>query len=107
MRNYQPMLERFPEVQFVLGHAGARDVADSFSLARRHRNAWLGVHGQGVSTLHRLIEELGADRLLFGSDWPFYHLAATLAKVLMVTEGRPDQRHAILRGNADRLMRFG
>jgi predicted TIM-barrel fold metal-dependent hydrolase len=107
IRNYQPMLERFPEVQFVLGHAGARDVADALPLARRHANAWLGIHGQGVSTLHRLIEELGADRLLFGSDWPFYHLAATLAKVLMVTEGRPEQRRAILRGNADRLLRLG
>jgi predicted TIM-barrel fold metal-dependent hydrolase len=42
--------------------------------------------------------------MLFGSDWPFYHLAATLAKVLIVTEGRPRERHAILRGNAERLL---
>lgn len=104
MRHYRAALERFPEVQFVLGHAGARDVADAIPLARRYSNAWLGIHGQGVTTLHELIERLGSDRLLFGSDWPFYHLAATLAKVLLVTEGRPDRRYAILRGNADRLL---
>jgi predicted TIM-barrel fold metal-dependent hydrolase len=50
---------------------------------------------------------VGADRLLFGSDWPFYHLAVTLAKVLIVTEGRPDDRYAILRGNADHLLGVG
>jgi predicted TIM-barrel fold metal-dependent hydrolase len=104
MRHYEPMLARYPEVAFVLGHAGARDVADAIPLARGYPNVWLGIHGQGVTTLHELIERVGGERLLFGSDWPFYHLAATLAKVLIVTEGRPDLRAAILRGNADRLL---
>jgi predicted TIM-barrel fold metal-dependent hydrolase len=104
MRHYEPMLERFPEVQFVLGHSGARDVADAVPLARRHANAWLEIHGQGVTQLGELVEGVGAQRLLFGTDWPFYHLAATLAKVLIVSEGRPDVRHAILRGNAERLL---
>ena len=54
--------------------------------------------------LDELIDRLGSERLLFGSDWPFYHLAATLAKVLIVTQGRPEARHAILRGNAERLL---
>jgi predicted TIM-barrel fold metal-dependent hydrolase len=103
MRHYEAALAQHPEVAFVLGHAGARDVRDAIPLARRYRNAWLGIHGQGVTTLHEIVERVGGERLLFGSDWPFYHLAATLAKVLIVTEGRPDLRAAILRGNADRL----
>ncbi len=103
MRNYEAMLKRFPDVQFVLGHAGARDVGDAIPLAQRYPNAWLEVHGQGVSSLQQIIESVGGDRLLFGSDWPFYHLASALAKVLIVTEGRPDLRDAILSGNADRL----
>jgi len=104
MRHYEGALRSFPEVQFVLGHAGARDVADAIPLAERYPNVWLDVHGQGVTKLHELIERVGSERLLFGTDWPFYHLAATLAKVLLVTEGRPEVRRAILRGNADRLL---
>lgn len=103
MRNYEDMLRRFPQVQFILGHAGARDFADAVPLARKYPNAWMEIHGQGVTRLHELIEAVGHDRLLFGSDWPFYHQAATLAKVLIVTEGRPEARRAILHGNADRL----
>jgi predicted TIM-barrel fold metal-dependent hydrolase len=104
MRNYAPMLERFPEVDFVFGHAGARDAADAIELAARHRNVWMDIHGQGVTVLAEMIDRLGGDRLLYGTDWPFYHLAATLAKVLIVTEGRPELRDAILRGNAERLL---
>jgi predicted TIM-barrel fold metal-dependent hydrolase len=107
MRYYEPMLKRFPEVRFVLGHAGARDVADAIPLAERYPNVWLGLHGQGVTTLREIVKRVDNRRLLFGTDWPFYHLAATLAKVLMITEGRPDLRYAILRGNADRLFGKG
>ncbi|MDJ0866375.1 MAG: amidohydrolase family protein [Myxococcota bacterium] len=104
MRHYEGALRAFPEVPFVLGHAGARDVADAIPLARRYPNAWLDIHGQGVSRLAELIDRVGSERLLFGSDWPFYHLASSLAKVLLATEGRPDVRRAILHGNADRLL---
>jgi predicted TIM-barrel fold metal-dependent hydrolase len=104
MRHYEGAFRGFPEVQFVLGHAGARDVADAIPLAKRYPNVWLDIHGQGVTKLHELIERVGSQRLLYGTDWPFYHLAATLAKVLLVTEGRPEVRRAILRGNAERLL---
>ncbi len=104
IRHYEPMLKAFSEVDFVFGHSGARDVADAIDLAARYANVWMDIHGQGVTVLGEMIERLGGGRLLYGSDWPFYHLAASLAKVLIVTEGRPDLREAILRGNAVRLL---
>lgn len=104
MRYYAPAFQRFPGVRFVLGHAGARDVADAIPLAIRHPNVWLGIHGQGVTVLRELIDRVGTRKLLFGTDWPFYHLAATLAKVLMVTEGDPTARRAILADNAGALL---
>jgi len=73
-------------------------------LGARFENAWFGIHGQGVTQLHTILERTGGERMLFGTDWPFYHLAATLAKVLIVTQGRPQTRAAILRGNAERLL---
>jgi hypothetical protein len=103
-RHFEGALSAFPGVDFVLGHAGARDAAAALPLALRHRNAWLGVHGQGVTTLREMLDATGGERMLFGTDWPFYHLAATLAKVLIVTEDRPAERDALLRGNAERLL---
>ncbi|NND66873.1 MAG: amidohydrolase family protein [Halioglobus sp.] len=101
-RHYEGPLRDFPQLQFILGHAGARDNAAMVDLALRYDNAWLGIHGQGVSNLATMIERTGGQRLLFGTDWPFYHLGMSLAKVLVVTEGaqRTRLRRMILRDNA-------
>jgi predicted TIM-barrel fold metal-dependent hydrolase len=106
LRRFAEPLGTFPRVQFALGHAGARDVDDAVALARRHDNVWLEITGQGVTRLDAIIQDVGTERLLFGSDWPFYPLAATLAKVLLVTEKNKAGRAAIVRHNADRILQM-
>lgn len=104
-RHYEAPLAEFPKLQFILGHAGARDGEAMLNLALRYDNAWLGIHGQSLTQLEVMIQRTGGDRLLFGTDWPFYHLGASLAKVLITTEaaGREQIRRRILRENALRL----
>ena len=103
-RHYEAALETYPGVQFVLGHSGARDVAEALPLALRYDNVWLDTHGQGVTTLNTMLQRTGGERMLFGTDWPFYHLAASLAKLLIITEDQPGKRAALLRGNAQKLL---
>lgn len=105
-RHYEAPIADFPKLPFVLGHAGARDGEAMLAMGARYENAWFGTHGQGVSRLDEMIRKTGAERMLFGTDWPFYHLAASLAKILIVTRdsGREAARHAILRDNASRLL---
>lgn len=103
-RHYEGALSAFPKLPFVLGHSGARDGVEMLEMGLRHDNAWFGIHGQGVTQLHEMIQRTGGERMLFGTDWPFYHLAASLAKVLIVTEDSPEVRASILRGNALRLL---
>ncbi len=101
-RHYEAVLADFPDLQVILGHAGARDGEAMLELALRYNNAWLGIHGQSVTRLDEVIRRTGGERLLFGSDWPFYHIGMSLAKVLLCTES-PDWRSvrdAILRSNA-------
>jgi len=102
-RHYEEAIRSFPNVQFILGHSGARDFEGMLQVGAPLENAWFGIHGQGVTRLDELVRATGGERLLFGTDWPFYHLAATLAKVLIVTEDEASIRDAILRGNAERL----
>ena len=104
-RHYEAALKNFPKLNFILGHAGARDFDAMLALAQRYENAWLGIHGQSLSNLETMIQQTNGERLLFGTDWPFYHIGHSLAKVLITTEqsGRESIRNAILRGNAKRL----
>ena len=105
-RHYRKALLDFPKVNFILGHGGARDVDAMLALMLAHNNAWLGTHGQGVTKLDEIIEKTKGQRILFGTDWPFYHLGSSLAKTLIVTESpfRRDHRRALLRGNALELL---
>jgi predicted TIM-barrel fold metal-dependent hydrolase len=104
-RHYEAPLAEFPNLQFILGHAGARDSEAMLELALRYDNAWLGMHGQSLTHLETMIQRSGGERLLFGTDWPFYHLGASLAKVLITTDTpeRARMRERILRGNALQL----
>ena len=105
-RHYEAVLREFPKLQVVLGHGGARDGAAMLELATRYDNAWLGIHGQSISALETMINKTGGERLLFGSDWPFYHIGMSLAKVLLVTEDKSRHivRSKILRENALELL---
>ena len=57
-----------------------------------------------MSNIRKILDEGPTDRVLFGSDWPFYHQATAMAKVLIATEGRPEVRRQVLYGNAARLL---
>lgn len=104
IRRYLPGIERHPQTRFVLGHAGARDVADALEAAQKYDNVWLELSSQGVTQIHTLLQQAGAEKLLYGTDWPFYPLAVALAKVLLVTEGDAAARRAILGANAQRVL---
>lgn len=107
MKHYVAPVREFPQVPFVFGHSGARDCRDAIPIAKAHRNVWMEIAGQGVSALRELLAALGPERLLFGTDWPWYPVAATLAKLLIVTEKDTTVRNLIFGDNARRLLVSG
>jgi predicted TIM-barrel fold metal-dependent hydrolase len=106
VRYYEAPLAASPRTQFVLGHAGALQLDEALALAARYPNVWLEVSSQSLSGVRRILAEADPERILYGTDWPFYHQAIQLAKVLIATEGRPALRRKVLRENAARLLRL-
>lgn len=104
MENYVRPLEEFSDVQFIFGHSGARDWQEAFGVAKAYENVWMELAGPSITWLKEMTEGFDKDRLLFGSDWPFYPIAASLVRVLHVTWGDDGLRDAILSGNARRLL---
>ncbi|MBM3275646.1 MAG: hypothetical protein FJZ00_10865 [Candidatus Sericytochromatia bacterium] len=47
-----------------------------------------------LSAVRAIVTEVDADRIVYGFDWLLYHQAIALAKVLVVTRGRPEMRRA-------------
>jgi uncharacterized protein len=104
VRFYERPIAEIPEGTFVLGHAGALQAEQALDLARRYPNVWLELSCQSLTSLRRILDLGPHDRLVLGSDWPMYHQAIPLAKILIVTEGAPALRRRILYDNAARLL---
>lgn len=104
MRFYERPLIEFPDTQFVFGHAGSLQHREAIDLQRRYPNVWLEISGLSLDQLREVITEGDPRRIVFGSDWPFYHPVLPLAKVLVATQDRPELRPLILHDNAARLL---
>lgn len=104
MKHYERPLRELPGTTFVLGHAGSLQHREAIALQRKYPNTWLEISGLSLGQLREVIAEGDTDRVVFGSDWPFYHPVLPLAKVLIATEGQPAVRKKILHDNAARLL---
>jgi uncharacterized protein len=105
VRFYEAALKAHPKTTFVLGHSGATQHWEAIGLYRRYKNAYLDISCISLGQLRDVIDHGGDDgRIMFGSDWPFYHPILPLAKVLIATEGRPALRRKILHDNAARML---
>ena len=78
--------EKYPAARILVGHAGVlrEGVDDAIALARRHPGLFLelcGSHGHG-ELIVRMAGELGAGRLVYGSDFPFIDMRSSLGRLV-------------------------
>jgi len=103
VRHYEAAIATHPDVPFILGHSGALQMPEALAYARKYPNVWLELSSQSLDGCRRILAEAPRERVMFGSDWPFYHQAIGLAKVFIASEGDADLRRDVLWRNAARL----
>lgn len=111
---FAPVLERHPDLPLVLAHLGGaawRETAAfaaAFPRARFDLSeivAWTGApHAPSAVELVALIREIGPERVLMGSDFPWYEPAQTVAQVEALPGLGDEERAAILGANAAALL---
>ena len=104
VRGYERPIAEHPEVTFWLGHAGALEYREAIRLANRYPNTVMDLSCQGLDGIRAILEAVDPDRIVSGSDWPFYHQGPSIAKVLIATEGDRSLRRKVLHDNAARLL---
>ncbi len=109
--DFVPLANAFPGVRLILGHLGFCIDGDPTRQVRaiqrcRHGNLYTDT-SSAKSIIPRLLEwavrEVGAERILFGSDTPLYFLANQRARVDAADLPAAAKRR-ILRDNAVRLL---
>lgn len=97
--------KRYPRLRFVLGHPVFTPAQreDAIEQLRTTANLWLDIAYQdSPQTTTEFVHALGADRVLFGSDAPFFDPARVIASI-EAADISDAEREAILGGNARRL----
>lgn len=100
------LAQAYTGVTFIVAHMGwgGRDSHGVDELARDCPNVWFDTAGVNSPTLIRQVADAGAaDRILYGSDFPFLHPKVELLRVELAA--LPAEVEAgVLGGNARRLL---
>jgi len=100
---FEPLLKTFPKQTFILAHMGLHERDEAIAVAKSHPNAILEISFQHRSNISKAINELGASRLVFGSDWPNSDIATPLAEAKAAASSI-DDLEKILWSNAERIL---
>jgi len=99
-------VREFPGVPLILGHSGGRYEGHlaAAALARAHANVYLDLAGDSyaLGLVEYLVEQVGAERILYGSDLTWIDPRTQLGMILDAEIATTDKAK-ILRHNAVRL----
>jgi predicted TIM-barrel fold metal-dependent hydrolase len=98
------LAQNFPEVTILLYHLGG---ANGAKVAKQRPNMYLTTSGRNAQIDKlRAIKEIGADRVLYGSDMPFANPIPDILKITLIPESRvsDEEKAMVLGGNLARLL---
>ena len=101
------LARRFPGVTFVLGHSGIGNIDFyALDLIGGEPNILLETSGGYTCVVEAALRELGADRVVFGSEYPLQQPAVEFAKFHALRIS-PEQWRRVAWDNAHRLLGEG
>jgi len=90
------LADEYPNVPVILGHSGGTPAGydEAVEVAKKRKNVFLETCGSGVvyGMIERFVREVGADKILFGSDMPFVNANAQIGKILYARISDQDKR---------------
>lgn len=101
---YEIVLDTFPDTTFILAHSGCFEFENMVNLLKNHQNVYTDISIQPTEHIKTLIEKIGYERILFGTDYPFVTQAFSILSVLRATQNE-DERIFIFSENAKRLLK--
>lgn len=106
VKSFEKLAEIYPNVTVILGHAGfgSEGANHSIEAASKYPNIYPEITGSVVvyGTLERMVNRLGADRVLFGTDIPFLDPRPQLGRVAFAKIS-DDEKRKVLGLNAARI----
>jgi uncharacterized protein len=104
-KQFRALSEQYPDLSLLLAHTGSNNVTEYERIGRECGNVYLelALSRTPRGLVARLVENVGADKVVWGSDICFISQAHQLGKVLGARMPEED-RAAVLGGNARRIL---
>ncbi len=107
-REMRYLAENFPAAKIVFPHLGASrdDIYARIEIVAKHKNTCIELSGSGierVGILEKAVKDIGADRVLYGSDFTINDPAGVIGRVRNAFLSAED-REKILFRNVERLL---
>lgn len=101
------LIKGHPALPFVAAHPGEREsVEKHISRMRKYDNAYLDISGTGIlrmGLIEHLVDSVGADRILFGTDYPISNHDLYVHSV-RTARIKDEDKEKIFHLNAERLL---
>lgn len=114
-KHFTEVLDTFPDLTLVMAHLGMGYFDEVTSLAGKYRNLHFdccaiidhteGEGGLSDAALIALIREIGVERVMFGSDFPWYDPATAIERLLRLDFSEQEKR-LLLAENAVRIYKL-
>lgn len=100
--SWSKIFKRHSRIPFVLAH-GAKDAfLEAVSAARENRNVWVETSTLSYWRTGAILKQLGASRVVFGSDLPYSHPAVELLKLNLLLSA--SERRKVYSENPRRIL---
>ena len=101
-----PIAQAYPDVKIIMAHSGfMQNTPEAISVAKQCPNIYLA-HESGISGgLGQSVRELGAERVLMGTDSPYWDFEVQLKKIEVAVPDEQD-RQKIKGGNIAKILKL-
>lgn len=104
------LCENLPNLTIVGAHPGEGEQLERHILrAKKYKNYYLDLSGTGIfryRTTRKIVDEIGAEKVIFGTDYPICSLQIYIDGVMRDELLSDDEKRLILSGNAKRLLKL-
>lgn len=98
------LVSTFPKIKFIIGHAGLFQSYQVCKKLKEFDNIWVDTSFQSPENIRKLIEVFGAEKVMYGSDWPYGYCKPNIKAVKVACRGDRALEEMLFYQNAATLL---
>ncbi len=100
----EQLIADFPNVRFIVGHAGGIEVREVIETLPKYDNAYVDTSFQSPEKIKELVNAFGSERVLFASDWPYGDRKTSIKMIKLACDRDEELQEKLFHSNSANLL---